>query len=118
MSPARSVPLHDLAHSRSGDKGDTQTMSLIAYDPADYDLLRQQVTADAVARHFATLVSGQVRRYELPKLAALNFVLEGALCGGVNDSLALDTHGKSRSSLLLAMRVEVPEGYSHKPGDR
>lgn len=111
MSPTRTVPLRDLAHSRTGDKGDTQTMSLIAYDPADYDLLRRHVTAEAVARHFAALVSGPVRRYELPRLAALNFVLEGALAGGVNDSLALDTHGKSRSSLLLAMRIEVPDDH-------
>ena len=102
------LPLHALAHSRTGDKGDSQTLSVIAYDPGDYALLRDTVTEAAVARHFAAIVHGPVTRYELPRLFTLHFVLEHALAGGVNDSLALDTHGKSRSSLLLDMLVEVP----------
>lgn len=105
------VLLHALAHSRTGDKGDSQTLSVIAYDPADFALLRREVTAAAVARHFASVVHGPVTRYELPRLFALHFVLERALAGGVNDSLALDTHGKSRSSLLLALAVEVPDDH-------
>ena len=102
------VPLIHLAHSRAGDKGTTLNMSLIPYDEADYDLLAGQVTPEAVKRHFGPLVDGRVVRYDLPKLRAFNFVLEGALQGGVNDSLALDTHGKSRSSLLLSLLVSVP----------
>lgn len=105
------VKLHALAHCRTGDKGDSQTLSVIAYDEADYALLRAAVTADAVAQHFTAVVHGPVTRYELPLLFALHFVLERALAGGVNDSLALDTHGKSRSSLLLDMLVEVPDDH-------
>ena len=103
-----SVLLHALAHSRTGDKGDSQTLSVIAYDPADYELLRSAITAAAVAQHFQGAVHGPVTRYELPLLFALHFVLQQALDGGVNDSLALDTHGKSRSSLVLDMLVEMP----------
>lgn len=105
------VPLHALAHSRTGDKGDSQTLSVIAYDPADFPLLQREVTEAAVARHFAGTVHGPVTRYDLPRLHALHFVLERALAGGVNDSLALDTHGKSRSSLLLLMEVNVPDDH-------
>jgi len=103
------TPLRALAHSRTGDKGDSQTLSVIAYDESDYPLLHAAVTAEAVARHFADIVRGPVTRYELPRLFTLHFVLEAALAGGVNDSLALDTHGKSRSSLLLDMMIDVPE---------
>jgi hypothetical protein len=103
--------LHALAHSRTGDKGDTQTLSVIPYRREDYALLCGAVTADTVARHFVDVVRGPVTRYELPRLPALHFVLEGALAGGVNESLALDTHGKSRSSLLLDMAIEVPDDH-------
>ena len=102
------IALFFLAHSRTGDKGDSQTMSLIPYRVDDYDLLSRQVTALAVKRHFGAVLEGDVRRYDLPNLSAFNFVLEQALQGGVNDSLALDTHGKSRSSIFLSMEVEVP----------
>jgi hypothetical protein len=102
------IELFYLAHSRTGDKGNSQTMSLIPYDEADYALLEQQVTAEAVRRQFGRLVRGNVQRYALPKLKAFNFVLEEALQGGVTDSLNLDTHGKSRSAVLLAMMLEVP----------
>lgn len=107
------VLLHALAHSRTGDKGDTQTLSVIAYDQADFALLCREVTEAAVARHFAGVVHGMVTRYELPLLWALHFVLDRALSGGVNDSLALDTHGKSRSSLLLGMPIEVPDDHRY-----
>ena len=105
------IPLFFLAHGRTGDKGDTSNISLIPYAASDYALLADQVTAAAVKRHFGRLVQGEVRRYDLPRLAAFNFVLDSALEGGVNDSLALDTHGKSRSSALLSLEVEVPEGH-------
>ena len=109
------VPLFYVAHSRSGDKGDSQTVSLIPYDAADYALLAQAATPEAVRRHFGPLVRGGVRRYDLPRLAAFDFVLDGALEGGVNTSLALDTHGKSRSAVLLAMEIELPDAH---PGAR
>ena len=99
--------LRELAHSRTGDKGDTSNISLIAYEAADYPLLVRYVTAERVRAHFADIVRGDVTRYELPRLGALNFVLRGALGGGVTRSLALDAHGKSLSSALLSM--EVPE---------
>lgn len=98
-------PLRELAHSRTGDKGDTSNISLIAYDAADYPLLVRHVTAERVRAHFAEIVHGDVTRYELPTLNALNFVLDGALGGGVTRSLALDAHGKGLSSALLSMQV-------------
>jgi hypothetical protein len=105
------IELFYLAHSRTGDKGDSQTMSLIPYRPEDYSLVDKQVTADAVRNHFGKLVRGNVVRYELPNLGAFNFVLEETLQGGVNDSLNLDTHGKTRSSVLLAMPIDVPDDH-------
>jgi len=105
------IELFWLAHSRTGDKGNSQTMSLIPYREADYTLLETQVTAEAVRQQFGELVRGEVRRYALPKLKAFNFVLDEALQGGVNDSLNLDTHGKSRSAVLLAITVQVPDDH-------
>ena len=105
------IELFYLAHSRTGDKGDSQTMSLIPYRAEDYALIERQITADAVKRHFGKLTRGKVMRYELPNLNAFNLVLDDTLQGGVNDSLNLDTHGKSRSAVLLAMTVEVPEDH-------
>jgi len=99
--------LRELAHSRTGDKGDTSNISLIAYEATDYPLLARYVTAERVRAHFADIVRGEVTRYELPRLGALNFVMRGALGGGVTRSLALDAHGKSLSSALLSM--EIPE---------
>lgn len=101
------MKLRDIAHSRTGDKGDTSNISVIAYDEADYPFLREHVTAERVRAHFAGIVTGEVTRYELPTVGALNFVLTGALGGGVTRSLALDAHGKSLSSALLAL--ELPE---------
>ena len=97
--------LRELAHSRTGDKGDTSNISLIAYDAADYPQLVRWVTAARVKAHFAGIAKGDVVRYELPRLGALNFVLEHALSGGVTRSLALDAHGKSLSSALLSMAI-------------
>lgn len=97
--------LRDIAHSRTGDKGNTSVISLIAFDETDYALLREQVTAERVRQHFAGLVRGDVLRYEIPSLGALNFVLHDALGGGVTRSLALDAHGKSLSSRLLDMEI-------------
>ncbi|MFO1397796.1 MAG: hypothetical protein U1F48_12105 [Burkholderiales bacterium] len=97
--------LYDLAHCRAGDKGNTSILSLVAYRPEDYPLLVERVTADAVARHLAGIVLGDVRRFELPGLQALQFVCEHSLAGGVTTSLALDAHGKSLSYALLEMNI-------------
>ncbi len=100
------MKLRAIAHSRSGDKGDISNLSLIAHDPADYPLLRREVTAARVKAHFGPLVAGEVVRYEVESLGALNFVMRQALGGGVTRSLCLDTHGKSLSSALLDLEIE------------
>jgi hypothetical protein len=105
------IELFYLAHSRTGDKGDSQTMSLIPYRSEDYALIERQIIPEAVRKQFGRLVSGSVTRFDLPNLGAFNFVLEETLQGGVNDSLNLDTHGKTRSAVLLAMSVEVPDDH-------
>jgi len=97
--------LHELAHCRAGDKGNTSILSLIAYREEDYPLLVERVTAEAVKRHLTGIVKGEVRRYELPELWALQFVCEDALGGGVTTSLGLDAHGKSLSYALLEMAI-------------
>ncbi|GAB2656836.1 hypothetical protein GCM10027271_14220 [Saccharopolyspora gloriosae] len=97
--------LHEIAHCRAGDKGDISTLSLFPHDDADYELLRREITADRVRAHLAERVRGEVLRYELPLLCALQFVCHQALDGGVTTSLALDTHGKTLSSRLLALVV-------------
>ena len=99
--------LYDLAHCRAGDKGNISILSLIAYRPDDFPLLAKRVTIDAVARHLHGIVRGEIRRYELPQLGALQFVCEDSLGGGVTTSLALDAHGKSLSSALLEMEIEL-----------
>lgn len=101
------VKLREIAHSRAGDKGDDSHVSLIVFERRHYEAVRRQVTAERVTNWFGRLVAGPVERYELPQLGALNFVLRRALGGGVTRSLALDAHGKSRSSLLLEMEIEL-----------
>ena len=96
---------YGLAQWRAGDKGNTSILSLIAYRPDDYALLAEHVTAEAVRRHLAGICQGEVKRYELPHVAALQFVLDRALAGGVTTSLALDAHGKSLSSALLELSI-------------
>ena len=107
----KTLPLREVAHARSGDKGDTSNVGVIAYDEADYPILRDQVTADRVKALYGELVRGDVVRYELPNVGALNFVLSRALQGGVTTSLALDPHGKTRSSLVLDLPIDVPDSY-------
>ena len=99
------MKLREIAHSRTGDKGNISNISVIAYDAKDYPVLLQQVTAERVKAHFSGVVAGEVVRYELPNLAALNFVMDQALGGGVTRSLALDAHGKSLSSALLDLDI-------------
>ncbi len=101
------MKLRAIAHSRTGDKGDTSNISVIAFEEADFSFLCEHVTAERVREHFSEVVTSDVQRYELPNIGALNFVLHGALGGGVTRSLALDAHGKSLSSWLLDM--DLPE---------
>ena len=107
MNQKVEVLLHDVAHARSGDKGDRLNISLICYDPAFYGTVGEQVTAARVAAHFAARQPGKVVRYALPKLFAFNYVLDDVLEGGVNASLGLDGHGKSFSFFLLELKIEV-----------
>ena len=100
------IRVYDLAHGRAGDKGDISNISVIAYDEKAWGILREQLTPERVMQAFAHTAKGPVTRYELPKLRALNFVIEGALGGGVTRSLAQDAHGKSLSSLMLT--IELP----------
>ena len=104
MSPPRRI--HDIAHARAGDKGNTSNISVWAYDPSDYPLLKRQLTAARGQRAFPGLFTGKVTRYEVDHLHGLNFVLLDALEGGVNTSLNLDSHGKSFSYLILGLPIE------------
>jgi hypothetical protein len=101
------MKLREIAHSRTGDKGDISNISVIVYDSDDYELVRREVTAERVKAWFEGVVEGEVARYELPNIGALNFVMQKALGGGVTRSLAVDMHGKSLSSALL--ELEIPE---------
>jgi hypothetical protein len=104
----RLVELRTVAHARSGDKGDTANVGLIARRAADYPALVRQVTAARVARHFRGMIQGPVERFELPNLNALNFLLHGALDGGGTISLKTDAQGKVFSTALLRMRIRLP----------
>ena len=97
--------LYDVAHCRAGDKGNTSILSVIAYRAEDYPVLTDRMTVAAVAQHLRGIVQGEIRRYELPQLRALQFVCEHSLNGGVTTSLALDAHGKSLSFALLEMEL-------------
>ena len=99
------MKLRDIAHSRTGDKGDIANVSVIAFDERDYDRLVESVTAERVMALFAGIVEGDVVRYEMPAVGALNFVMHRALGGGVTRSLALDAHGKCLSSALLDLEI-------------
>src|SRR5712672_3049199 len=100
------MKLRKIAHSRTGDKGNTSNISVIAYDETHYPLLLAQVASARVKAHFAGVVEGEVVRYELPNIARLNFVMTQKLGGGVTRPLALDVHGKSLRSALLDLEIE------------
>ena len=102
------VSLHCAAHGRTGDKGNRSNISVIAWHPALWETLIEQVTEAAVARCFAHRRPSKVTRYLLPSLHAMNFVIDDVLDGGVNDSLNLDSHGKALSFLLLDIPIDVP----------
>ena len=109
MTKFSDIPLYRIAHARAGDKGNRLNISLICYQRELYPTLAAQVTEERVAAIFAGRRPSKVVRYDLPKLAAFNFVLDDVLEGGVNASLGLDGHGKSLSFMLLAARVRVDE---------
>jgi hypothetical protein len=102
------VALHELAHARSGDKGNRLNIALICHRPEDFELLAEQVTPERLTALFASRRPTRVVRYDLPKLGAFNFVLDNALDGGVNASLGLDGHGKTLSFHLLTLPITLP----------
>jgi hypothetical protein len=108
------VRLLDIAHARSGDKGDTANVGVIALQPRWYDVLKQFVTRSRVADHFRGMIEGDVERYELPNLNALNFLLHGALDGGGTLSLKTDAQGKVYSTALLRMVIDVPDAEAKR----
>ncbi len=108
MSEHTTVPLYRLAHGRTGDKGNRSNISVIAYHPALWDVIAQQVTEAAVAQLFADRRPSQVHRYVLPQLQAMNLVLDNVLDGGVNDALNLDSHGKTLCFRVLQMPIALP----------
>jgi hypothetical protein len=112
------IPLVHLAHARSGDKGDTANVGVIAYDVRDYPLLRDALTVERVKSHFGDLVQGEVERFELPNLQALNFLLHGALGGGGTVSLMTDAQGKVFSTALLRLEIEVPDEVAERVRER
>ena len=103
------VQLVDIAHARSGDKGDTANVGLIALKPEYYPILVREVTAERVKQHFGDMVKGDVERFELPNLEALNFLLHGSLGGGGTLSLMTDAQGKTFSTALLRLYIELDE---------
>jgi hypothetical protein len=105
----RTIPLLHLAHARSGDKGDTANVGVIALEPEYYPVLVRELSAERVKRHFEGICLGGVERFELPNLHALNFLLHDALGGGGTVSLKTDAQGKTLSTAILRMNIEVPE---------
>ncbi len=108
------LPLYQLAHGRAGDKGNTSNISVIAWNQSCFELLVSQVTEVKVGAWFGYRHPSKVTRYVLPKLLAMNFVLEGILDGGVNDALNLDSHGKGLSFWMMDMPIEVPQALAQQ----
>jgi len=107
----KTVKLLEIAHSRSGDKGDSSNIGLIAKSPEAYEIIKNAVSSEAVKKHFGGIVKGEVDRYELPNLLALNFILHDSLGGGGSQSLKNDAQGKTHGQGLLLMEVEVPDDF-------
>ncbi len=103
-----SILVYDIAHARAGDKGNTSSIAVIAYDDDGWQTLCRSLTAERVEQAFAHLGAGKVRRYQVTSLRALNFVIPNVLAGGVTRSLRLDPHGKTFSSLMLGIELDVP----------
>ena len=107
----KKVKLIQIAHARSGDKGDGSNVGLIAYSDAGYQLIAEKVTAEAVKAHFHGICKGSVDRYEIPNLKALNFILHDSLGGGGTESVKTDAQGKTHGMGLLQMEIEVPDDF-------
>ncbi|MDQ1686780.1 MAG: hypothetical protein QOC82_3517 [Frankiaceae bacterium] len=107
------LKLQHVAHVRSGDKGNTSNITVIAYEPDLYPILKEQLTAERFKEFYAGMVTGKVTRYDVDKLGVLNFVAEGALGGGVSRSLCLDNYGKALSAAVLGFELEVPESNAN-----
>ncbi|MCK6541310.1 hypothetical protein L6Q79_01360 [bacterium] len=105
----KKIQLKKIAHARSGDKGDSSNVGLIAYKQEYYPILCAQVTPEAVRRHFSKIANGPVDRYEVPNLLALNFIIHDSLGGGGTESLKTDAQGKTHGMGLLEMEIEVPD---------
>jgi len=105
------IKLREVAHARSGEKGNAANVSVIAFDEKDYPMLRDQVTVERVTRLYGPITKGPIYRYEVPTIGALNFVLNDVLEGGRSRTLAFDESGKALSSLMLTMDIEVPDSY-------
>lgn len=101
------IKLIDIAHGRSGDKGDAANVGIIAYDDKGYEIIQKYVTAEKVKQHFTGICFGEVERFELPNLKALNFILHNTLGGGGTVSLKLDAQGKTLAAALLRMEIEI-----------
>ena len=101
------VRLREIAFIRSGDKGDTLNLGVVPFDEADFELLKGVLTVEKVKETFAPVVRGEIKRYEFPGIKALNFVLTGALDGGVSRAITLDEHGKHKQSLMADIELEV-----------
>ena len=109
------ILLRQIAHARSGDKGDSSNVGLIADNEAAYEVIRNEVTPERVKKHFANIVNGKVDRYELPNLLCLNFILHDSLGGGGSESLRNDAQGKTHGQALLLMQMEVPDDLPVQP---
>ena len=103
----RKIKLREIAFSRAGDKGDISNVSVIPYDERDYDVIKEQITIEKVRKAYGDLVKGEIKRYKLPGIKALNFVMDKALGGGVSRTLCIDLHGKSRGSIMGDIEIEV-----------
>lgn len=112
----KKMRLYRMAHARSGDKGDGSNVGLIAYDDRGWEIIRREVTAEKVKSHFAGIVLGQVDRYEVGNIRALNFILHDSLGGGGSASLRTDAQGKAHGMALLLMEVDVPDDYTPAAG--
>ena len=105
----RQVQLREIAHARAGDKGDISNVGLFVFDPRHYEAVKAQVTPEVLKATFGGLFKGEIRRFAIEQLHALNFVMAEALEGGVNSSLNLDAHGKSWSFLILSLEIDLEE---------
>ena len=106
------ISLDQIAHARSGDKGDGSNVGLIAYTDAGFDLIRREVTAERVKGHFHAICHGAVERFEVPNLRALNFLLHDSLGGGGSESVKTDAQGKTHGQAILRMELELPQGVA------